>query len=75
MCLAVPMEIHSIDEQVAEVEVGGVRQKVRLDLLVEPAEVGQFVMVHAGYALRAIDREEAIETLKLFQDRLNLDLL
>ena len=74
MCLAVPMEIKSIKDNIAEVEVGGVRNQVRLDIIDEQPEVGDFVIVHAGFALRRLDREEGLETLKLFQEGLNLAL-
>ncbi|MBT8762530.1 HypC/HybG/HupF family hydrogenase formation chaperone [Desulfohalobiaceae bacterium Ax17] len=74
MCLAVPMEIKSIKDNIAEVEVGGVKNQVRLDIIDEPPQVGDFVIVHAGFALRRLDREEGLETLKLFQEGLNLEL-
>jgi len=74
MCLAVPMEIKTIKDNIAEVEVGGVRNQVRLDIIDEQPEVGDFVIVHAGFALRRLDREEGLETLKLFQEGLNLAL-
>ncbi|MCA1742526.1 MAG: HypC/HybG/HupF family hydrogenase formation chaperone [Desulfonatronovibrio sp.] len=75
MCLAIPMEIKSIEENVAQVEIGGVKNEVRLDIIDEPAQVGDFVIVHAGFALRRIDREEGLETLKLFQEGLGLELV
>lgn len=75
MCLAIPMEITVIENDVATVEIGGVTRKVRLDLLAEPAAVGDFVIVHAGFALRSLDRQEALETIKLFQEGLKLELV
>lgn len=76
MCLAVPMEIKTInsDLNVADVEIGGVKRQVRLDIIDEPAAVGDFVIVHAGFALRRLDREDALETIKLFQESLRLEL-
>ncbi|KUJ96525.1 MAG: hydrogenase expression/formation protein HypC [Desulfonauticus sp.] len=74
MCLAVPMEVKSIVGDEAEVEVGGVKNKVRLDIIDERPEVGDFVIVHAGFAIRRLDREEALETLKLFEKGLNIEL-
>ncbi|MFO7596507.1 MAG: HypC/HybG/HupF family hydrogenase formation chaperone [Desulfocurvibacter africanus] len=74
MCLAVPMEIEAINESVADVRVGQVRHQVRLDIIDEQPQVGDFVIVHAGFALRRIDREEGLATLKLFQEGLNLEL-
>ena len=75
MCLAIPMEVLTIDGQSAEVQVGGTRQTVRLDLISEFPEVGDFVIVHAGFALTRLDREEAVATLKLFEEGLNLELV
>lgn len=75
MCLAVPMQVKELDENMARVEVGGTVQHVRLDLLGEPPELGDYVIVHAGFALQKLDREEALETLKLFQEGLNLELV
>ena len=75
MCLAVPMEIKSIDQDlnIAYVEISGINRKVRLDIIDYPAKVGDYVIVHAGFALRRLDREDALETIKLFQEGLNLE--
>lgn len=75
MCLAVPMEIVAIEEGVAQVEIGGVKRQVRLDIIDEQPAVGDFVIVHAGFALRRLDRADALETIKLFQESLNLELI
>lgn len=75
MCLAVPMEIIAIDDKVADVEIGGVTKQVRLDIIDAKAAVGDFVIVHAGFAIHRLDREDALETIKLFQEGLNLELI
>lgn len=75
MCLAIPMEVLKIDGQSAEVQVGGTKQTVRLDLISEFPEVGDYVIVHAGFALTRLDREEAVATLKLFEEGLNIELV
>ena len=75
MCLAVPMEITAINDAVADVEIGGVKRQVRLDIIDEQPAVGDYVIVHAGFALRRLDREDALETIKLFQEGLNLELI
>jgi hydrogenase expression/formation protein HypC len=75
MCLAIPMEVLKIDGQSAEVQVGGTRHVVRLDVISEFPEVGDYVIVHAGFALTRLDREEAIATLKLFEEGLNIELV
>lgn len=75
MCLAIPMEILKIEGKTAEVQVGGVRQTVRLDVISEDPAVGDYVIVHAGFALNRLDRDEAIATLKLFEEGLNIELI
>ncbi|MBF0481871.1 MAG: HypC/HybG/HupF family hydrogenase formation chaperone [Desulfovibrionaceae bacterium] len=72
MCLAIPMEIKSIDGPVANVEISGVTKQVRLDLMSEEASVGDYVIVHAGFAISRLDREQALETLEIFKE-LRLD--
>lgn len=76
MCLAVPMEIKNINPEfnVADVEIGDVKRQVRLDIIDEPPAVGDYVIVHAGFALRRLDREDALETIKLFQESLHLEI-
>jgi hydrogenase expression/formation protein HypC len=68
------MEVTKIEDMVADVELTGVTRQVRLDIIDHAPEVGDYVIVHAGFALRRLDREEAMETLKLFQDGFNIDL-
>jgi hydrogenase expression/formation protein HypC len=66
------MEIKSIDGPVANVEISGVTKQVRLDLMSEEAGVGDYLIVHAGFAISRLDREQALETLKIFEE-LRLD--
>lgn len=68
MCLAIPSEIVEIREKMATIEVAGVRREVSLLLLPEEVTVGEFVLVHAGFAIHKIDKEAAEETLKLFEE-------
>ncbi|MBI4495762.1 MAG: HypC/HybG/HupF family hydrogenase formation chaperone [Deltaproteobacteria bacterium] len=67
MCLAIPAQIKSIRESMAEVEVGGVSRRVSLHLVPE-AQEGDYVLVHAGFAIHVIDEQEALETLGLFSE-------
>lgn len=67
MCLAVPAKIVSIDGNLAEVEIAGVVRKAGLDLVPE-ARLGDYVLVHAGFAIQVIDEEEAGKTLELFKE-------
>lgn len=67
MCVAVPGEVLSISaEGDALVDFGGTRRSVCLSLL-EGVSVGDFVIVHAGFALHRVDRDEAHKTLELFR--------
>lgn len=75
MCLAVPMEITAITDKTADVAIGGVTRQVRLDLIDAAPAVGDYVIVHAGFAIRRLDRDDALETIKLFQEGLNLELI
>jgi len=66
MCLAVPMKIITIEGFSAIVEAGGVSREINLRLL-EDSQVGDYVLVHAGFAIEKIDEQEAKETLELMQ--------
>ena len=67
MCLAVPMRIVEMSGSRAVVELGGVRREASLDLL-EGAAVGDYVIVHAGFAIEKLKPEEAQKTLGLFRE-------
>jgi len=68
MCLAIPARIAQIlENDAAIVDLGGVRKEISL-ALVEGVEVGDYVIVHVGYALNRLDPEEAEKTLKLFAE-------
>jgi len=72
MCLAVPVEVVAIDGAEAEVNIGGVRRKVSL-MLTPEAKVGDYVLLHTGYAISVVDEVEAAETLKLLEEMVKLD--
>ncbi len=61
MCLAIPAQVVSIEDQLAVVEIHGIRRQVSLMLLPE-AKAGDFVLVHAGFAMQLVDQHEAEET-------------
>lgn len=66
MCLAIPaLIVAKGPEDQAVVEIGGVRKAISLALVAE-AEVGDYVIVHVGYAIGRLDPEEAEKTLALF---------
>ncbi len=68
MCLAVPSEIVSIRDLTATVDVYGARRDISLMLLPEEVEIGDFVIVHAGFAIQKIDREAGNEALRLIRE-------
>ncbi|HHC71754.1 MAG TPA: HypC/HybG/HupF family hydrogenase formation chaperone [Thiotrichales bacterium] len=67
MCLALPAEVVAIDGDTARVSLGGVQKEVSLVLL-EEVSVGDYVLVHVGYALEKVSPEEAERTLALFAE-------
>jgi hydrogenase expression/formation protein HypC len=67
MCLALPAEVIEIHGEMGKVNLGGVHKEVSLTL-VEDVMVGDFVLIHVGYALNKISPEEAERTLQLFAD-------
>ena len=67
MCLAVPARIVEKDGVNAVIEVGGVRRAISL-LLCPQAEIGQYALVHAGFAITVIDAEEAHKSLQIFAE-------
>jgi hydrogenase expression/formation protein HypC len=73
MCLAVPAEVVEVHEfDVATIDIGGARKKVSLDLI-DGVEVGDFVLVHAGFAIDKIDESEAAKTMELIRELAELD--
>jgi len=68
MCLAIPSEIIEIKDKMATIDLAGVRREVSLLLLPEEVSIGEFVLVHAGFAIHKIDKEAAEETLKLIEE-------
>jgi hydrogenase expression/formation protein HypC len=69
MCLAIPARIDSIDDsgETARVSLGGVAKEISL-ALVDDAAVGDYVLIHVGYALNRISEEDAQETLALMAE-------
>ncbi len=67
MCLAIPSKITRIENEMATIDVDGVRRQASL-LLLEDAGVGDYVIVHAGFAIHKIDETAALETLKFLKE-------
>jgi hydrogenase expression/formation protein HypC len=67
MCLAIPSKIVRIENNMATIDVDGVRREASL-LLLADAQVGDYVIVHAGFAIQKIDETAAMETLELLRE-------
>ncbi len=67
MCLSIPVKIVAIDGEYATVSFGGNSYRAGLQLL-DDVQVGDFVLLHAGFALQKLDRREAEETLRLIDE-------
>ena len=70
MCLGVPGKIVDIDGSIATVDFWGVRRQVRLDVVDEPVQPGDYILNHVGYAIRRIPSEEIAATLELYEELL-----
>lgn len=68
MCVAIPSEVVAIKDKMATIDVSGVRRDVSLLLLPEEVVVGDYVLVHAGFAIHKIDPEAAEEALRLITE-------
>ena len=72
MCLAIPALVKSISGEKAQVDFGqGVLREVNVSLV--DAQVGDYVLVHAGYAIQKLDQKDALETLSLWREVLAMD--
>ena len=71
MCLAIPSKIVKIENNIATIDVDGVQREASLQLLEDP-KVGDYVIVHAGFAINKINEEDARESLKLLREAVEL---
>lgn len=67
MCLAVPAKIIEIKGEKAVADFGGVRREITISLL-ENVNIGDYVIVHTGFAIETLDEKQAIETLQLWKE-------
>lgn len=67
MCLAIPFRLSEINGKEAMGELDGVKRKIRIDFIKDPHE-GEYVLVHAGFAIQKIDKEQAEENLKVIRE-------
>jgi hydrogenase expression/formation protein HypC len=70
MCLGVPGRLVAIDGLVATVDFWGVRREVRLEVVDEPVQPGDYILNHVGYAIRRIPSSEIDATLALYEELL-----
>ena len=73
MCLSIPSKIVVIDEDnVATVDTMGVKRQVSLDLMPNEVAVGDYILIHVGFAMSKIDEEEALQSLEAYQEILEM---
>ncbi len=71
MCLAIPAKIVRIEDNMGTIDMEGIQREVSL-LLLEDSKLGDYVIVHAGFAIHKIDEEEAMESIKLLREMASL---
>jgi hydrogenase expression/formation protein HypC len=78
MCLAIPgkiIEFVDLDNQIAKVEVGGVRRNINIGMLNKgEVDLGDYVLIHVGFAMSKIDEHEANETMRILKEIGEYDL-
>ena len=73
MCLGVPMQVKAIANEMAICEIDGVRREASL-MMIDDIAVGDYVLIHAGFAIEKIDEEEARLTLQALRNALDMGL-
>ena len=73
MCLAIPMKVERLEGSWAKVESQGLRMRVNVDLIPD-VKIGDYVLVHAGFAIQKVKAEKAEEDLKLWAELIRLSL-
>ena len=67
MCLSIPAKVEKIEGEMAIVSVGGTQYNASLQM-VEDVNIGDYILLHTGFAIQKISEEEALETLKVFEE-------
>ena len=73
MCLAVPMQVKTIENEMAVCEIDGVKREASL-MMIDDVQVGDYVLIHAGFAIEKIDEDEAQLTLQALREALDMGL-
>jgi len=69
MCLSIPSKIVEIlEDNFAIVDTMGVKRKVSLDLMPEEVSIGDYVLIHVGYAITKLNEEDALESIKVYEE-------
>lgn len=73
MCLSIPSKVTHIDEMnIATVDTMGVQRQVSLDLMAEPVVLGDYVLIHVGFAMTKMDEADALASLELYQQMIDV---
>ena len=67
MCLSIPAKVETIENDMAIVSVGGTKYKASLQML-DDVNVGDYILLHTGFAIQKLNPEEAVESLKVFEE-------
>jgi len=69
MCLSIPSKVEKIDENnMATVDTMGVKRDISLDLMNDDVQIGDYILIHVGFAMNKIDKEEAEQSLKVYEE-------
>jgi hydrogenase expression/formation protein HypC len=73
MCLSIPSKVIQIDaHNMATVDTLGVQRQVSLDLMPESVAIGEYVLIHVGFAMNKIDEADALQSLALYREMIEL---
>ena len=72
MCLSIPGKIKSIENDMAVVDINGISTEANISIIEDP-KVGDYLLVHAGFAIEKYDDEDAKETLRLVKEKMERD--
>jgi hydrogenase expression/formation protein HypC len=71
MCLSIPSKVVDIDEyNMATVDTMGIQRHVSLDLIADEINLGDYILIHVGFAMNKIDKEEALQSLEVYKEML-----
>lgn len=74
MCLGIPAEIIEIRDSLAKARIGDIVRDISLDIVDQEVTVGDYVIIHAGFAIHKVDEDEAKKSLELFQELMDEEI-